>query len=456
MESLSEKFDRGFQTRAVAALTKDAEFCDRIADILEPDYFDGEALTWIAKKTLEFQAEFRDSPTLVFFQNEVKQIDLDSQKESVVQNLRKVWQSRDSPDLDYVKRHLLSFCKRQKVVSAVHTSVDLLDRGEYDAIKATMDDALKAGMERNIGHDYKADCEDRLSGVARNTIPTGFGPIDTRILDGGLAGGEIGVIMAPTGAGKSWLLSAIGVHNLKAGRNVAHLTLELSELQTGFRYDSVLCGYPPNEIQDHKAEVREALKQVSGELQIQAWPTGGASTQTVRSWIDRMETLKWKPDIILLDYADLMRALSSQNFGADGKYEQMGAIYEDLRGLSGETDIPVWTVSQTQRSAVDQKVIKANKVADSWKKLMTADAVFSLSRTDDDKISGTGRIHAIKSRFGPDGITFPVRFNTGAGAIEVVDPDTDSGKQLLSEIEMKSETRKKEAISKKWQQYKHS
>ena len=113
---------------------------------------------------------------------------------------------------------------------------------------------------------------------------------------------------------------------------------------------------------------------------------------------------------------------------------QLGNIYEDLRGLAGEMQIPIWTASQANRSALDEDVIDASKVAESYAKVMTADFVISVSRKIEDKIANTGRFHVIKNRFGPDGLTYPAKINTNIGKIELFESTSTQGKEVQSKI----------------------
>ena len=107
-------------------------------------------------------------------------------------------------------------------------------------------------------------------------------------------------------------------------------------------------------------------------------------------------------------FADIMK--STQHFTE--KRHSIGLIYEELRGVAGEFDIPVWTASQANRSSLEEDVIGADKVSEDYSKVMTADFVMSMSRKVEDKIANTGRFHVIKNRFGPDGLTFPATINT--------------------------------------------
>jgi replicative DNA helicase len=139
----------------------------------------------------------------------------------------------------------------------------------------------------------------------------------------------------------------------------------------------------------------------------------------------------FKPDIILVDYADLLRSIEK----SDARYQELGAIYEELRGLAGEYKLPCWTASQTQRSSIQDDVIQADKIAESYSKIMTADVVISLSRKLEDKQNHTGRAHIIKNRFGADGQTLPVFMNTSIGKIEIYDDNSTQGIILKKQMQ---------------------
>ena len=140
-----------------------------------------------------------------------------------------------------------------------------------------------------------------------------------------------------------------------------------------------------------------------------------------------------KPDLIIVDYADLLRG-----HGKEIRHE-LGNIYEDLRGLAGEYEIPVWTASQANRSALEDDIIGAEKIAESYSKIMTADFVLSLSRKIEDKLANTGRWHVIKNRFGPDGITFPSKMNASNGQIDIYVDTSIQGKETTKEMDNHNE-----------------
>ncbi len=152
-----------------------------------------------------------------------------------------------------------------------------------------------------------------------------------------------------------------------------------------------------------------------------------------------MTAIGEKIDLVIIDYADIMRDIGN----AKEVRHQLGNIYDDLRGLAGEFEVPVWTASQTNRSALEDDIIEAQKISESYQKVMTADFVMSLSRKIEDKTQNTGRFHVIKNRFGPDGLTYPARVNTNTGQIELYESDSLGGKEQQKKIDNRDRVSRK-------------
>ena len=431
---MQEKFQYGysFQTKLIACLFKDRAFLQQIMDILDPVYFESEANIPMVESIKDYFQEYKQPPTMEVMSVKVKDLDNDMLKTQVVEHLKDSYKQLDAPDLDFVKEQTIKFCKNQVLKSAIMESVQLLERGEYDQIKMTIDDAMKAGLERAIGHEYIEEIDARYLESVRNTVTTGWDIIDD-IADGGLGKGELGVFVAPSGIGKSWALVNVGAAAVKAGLNVIHYTLELNESYVGLRYDAVLSGIQAQELKYHIEEVKDIVGKLEGKLIVKYYPTKGGTVNTLASHIDKCRLQGFDPDLIIVDYADLLRG-----HGKEVRHE-LGNIYEDLRGLAGEHEIPVWTASQANRSALSDDIIGAEKIAESYAKIMTADFVVSLSRKIEDKLANTGRWHIIKNRFGQDGITFPSKMNASNGQIEIYAPNSLDGQDVQQDMDNHSE-----------------
>ena len=252
----------------------------------------------------------------------------------------------------------------------------------------------------------------------------------------------------------SWSLCHLGLSAVKEGFNVLHYTLELDEDQTGLRYDSILSGYSPTEVREHKDEVMEAIGNLSGSLNIKQFPTKSASVQTLSSHFEKVQAIEGRPDVVLVDYADLLSTVTKKNNNSENTYLQMGNIYTQIRKMAGELQVPVWTVSQSRRDSIDKEVIQADMIADSYKKIMISDVVLSLSRTKSDKLSNTARFHFIKNRFGQDGLTFPSIMDTESGTIEVYDPDSQYGAEVKDKMSKSEGQAEMEALRDQYNDYK--
>jgi replicative DNA helicase len=416
-----------FQTKILSSLLTDKVFISTIIDIIEVDYFQSDANKWIVKTIEKYFMEYKTPPSLDALKVELKKLKNDVLQVAIVEALKSAWTHRESDDLDYVKDEILDFCKNQKLKKAILESVDLLENKDYDGIKMVVDTAMRAGTTRDLGHDYISGFEERLETSARKTTPTPW-PVINDIMDGGLGGGELGVMVAPAGIGKTWFLQTVGADAIKKGMKVVHYTLELNQAYVGLRYDTIISGINTQQLKYYKEDVQSKLFDIQGNLMIKYYPTRTASVQTISSHLKQLELIEFKPDVIVVDYADILKPISNYR----EKRLNLGETYEHLRGMAGEFDVPVWTASQANRSSLEEEVIGADKVSEDYSKVMTADFVMSISRKVEDKVANLARVHIIKNRFGVDGVTYPTDMNTDIGKIMVNDSNTKQG-QIASE-----------------------
>ena len=433
-----------FQIKVITALLTDKSFLQQISDIILPSYFESDANNWIVETILQYHLDYKASPSLEVMKVKLEEVDHEVLKTQIVQYLKDAWKFTEADDLEFIKQQALDFCKNQEIKKAILSSVDLLKNGRYEEIKSKIDGALKAGGDKDIGHDYMTSIEERYTDAVRDTKETPWEVLND-LTDGGLGKGELAVFVAPAGIGKSWGLINIGAHAIKKGMTVLHYTLELNEAYVGLRYDSVVTGIANQNLKHYQSQVKEDLEKIDGELIIKHYPTKSVSVIGLRSHIEKCIMQGKKPDIIIVDYADLLRG-----HGQEKRHELEG-IYEDLRGMAGEYEIPVWTASQANRSALEEDVIDASKIAESYGKVMVADFVLSLSRKVADKLAGTGRWHVIKNRFGPDGITLPSKMNTSNGQIHIYADTSVQGKDAQKQMDNGEEYTRK-MLARKFQE----
>ena len=425
-DRLSE-YGWSFQVKVLAAMFSDRIFLQQIADIIRPEYFESDANNWLLEVTLNHFITYKTPPSKDVLKVKITELSDDGPeailKASILEQLKEVLRYMESDDLSFVKNEILNFCKNQEIKRAIMDSVNLLKMGNYDEIKTKIDTAMKAGADTDIGLDYKNTVSARYEESARSTITTGWDVVDD-LMDGGLAPGELGVVMAPAGIGKSWLLINIGANAVKAGKTVIHYTLELNKEYVGQRYDSVLTGINAQTLKHHLETVQDTMDSLKGELIVKYFPTKSVGVMGLKAHLEKTIMLGQQPELVIVDYGDLLKINSKKD-----KHEALEELYEELRGMAGEYNVPVWTASQAGRSALEEDIIEADKIASSYGKVMVADFLMSLSRKVEDKMSGTGRGHVIKNRFGPDGITLPSKINTNNGQFQFFEPQTTQGKQ---------------------------
>jgi len=417
------KYGQSFQSKVVSALLTDTKFLDTIGEITTPKFFENDANKWIISEILDYHNEYKKAPTLDVFKVQLSKVDNDILKKTVIDQLKHVHTQIGNVDLDYIKNEFKDFCINQNLKGVILRSVDLLQAGSYDRIKDLVDAAMKVGNETDLGLDYKNDFDERMEDLNRSTVATNWKPIND-LMDGGLGPGELGVIVAPSGVGKTWILTALGADAVRNGLSVVHYSMELSEHYVGARYDTVFTQIPSTDLKEKKDQVKSKIESLQGKLLIKYFPPKGVSVKKLNQHIEKMVATGNKPDLIIVDYADLLLSDSNK---ADSTYAEQGGVYIDLRGMGGHLEIPIWTASQTNRSAIDSEVIEADKIADSYAKVMNADFIMSWSRKSKDKLNDTARAHIMKNRFGPDGITFPCKMNTNTGYIEVYDGNSPDG-----------------------------
>jgi replicative DNA helicase len=408
-----DEYGPSFQMKVISSLLTHKEFLQNINDVLSDEYFSNPAHKWVINEILKYYEKFHTTISMDILKVEMKKLDNEVLKVSVKEQLREAYKA-DIDDLAYVQEEFSTFCKNQQLKKALLNSVDLLKAGDYDSIKYMIESAMKAGQDKNIGHEYKRDTESRYREDHRKIVPTPWPEIN-ELVQGGLGNGDLGLIFGNPGGGKSWTLVALGGFAVQMGYNVIHYTLELSEAYTGRRYDAFFTGTPVDQLEKHKEHVETLTADLPGELIIREFPMGKTTINTIEAHINKVKDLGIEPDLIIIDYIDL---LSTRKRNVDRKGE-IDDIYTSTKGLARELNIPIWSVSQVNRAGAKDDIIEGDKAAGSYDKMMITDLSMSLSRKKEDKVNGTGRLHVMKNRYGMDGLTFQVDVNTSNGHISV-------------------------------------
>ena len=418
MAALKTLVDYGapFQVKTIGALLTRKEFVQNIYDILSDEHFPNPAHKWIINEILQYWNKYHTVISMDTLKIEVKKIDNDVLKTSIVEQIKEAYRHSDD-ELQYVEEEFTAFCKNQQLKSALLNSVDLLNSGDYDSIRHLIDNALKSGQDRNIGHEYNKDIETRYREDYRPTVPTPW-PMLNQLTQGGFGAGDLGIIFGNPGGGKSWMMVAMAAHAVKMGYNVIYYTLELGQDYVGKRFDCYFTGHSIEEVQHHRSEVESIVEGLAGKLIVKEYPPKAASVSTLKAHIQKCIDADIKPDMVIIDYIDYLRPPSKK---FTERKDEIDDMYVACKGMAKEFKIVVLSPSQVNRMGAKDDIIEGDKAAGSYDKIMVADFCLSLSRKKEDKVHGTGRVHVMKNRYGMDGMTFGAKIDTNNGHIELTE-----------------------------------
>jgi len=422
------RYGKAFQEGLVQLIFEDRPFADQITEVLDTQFLELEYLQVFVNKIIDYRDKYNTHPSVEAMIT-ILRTELDNENEVTQNQVREYFartHTHELTDTEYIKDVSLEFCRKQNLKEAMMQSVGLLQNCSFDEISTVINTALKLGSDNNFGYDYLKDFEARFVPRHRRPVTTGWNEIDA-ICGGGLGQSELGVVIAPTGAGKSMALVHLGTEALKEDKTVVHYTLELQDTVIANRYDSCLTGYPLSDIITFKEEVYEAVNDVSGSLIIKEYPTKSATTNTIRSHLSRLVKRGIKPGLVIVDYADLLKPITVRK----EKRNELESIYEDLRGMATEFKCPIWTASQTNRSGLSAEVITMEQISEAFNKCFVADFIFSISRTIEDKQNNQAKMFIAKNRNGPDGIIYPLFMDTSNVKIKILpralSPTTTNG-----------------------------
>lgn len=404
----------------LALMFQDFSFLLTAVEIVQPGYFETPEMIWAFQKMRDYYQDYKARPDVLVMENELRRAvatgrvkeDEESKHVNVLSGL-----GRTVDSSDYVIDEVVRFCRRQAVRKTMLECAPLaeaaIDDNVWDSIQAKMTAACQVGSSiMDIGTQYFQHHADRLKqrmiGEDQLIIPVGIPDVDVRI-GGGLKSGQLGLWMGTTGGGKSIALPHCGKRAIFGGFRVAHYTLELNEESVAERYDASWTGVPIHDLREQNMTVAHRLEKLytkyGNSLIIKHYPSGTATLDTIKQHLHSLRGLGFIPDLIIVDYADLLKPLTKY----DDSYEDLGAIILGLRGLAGELKIPIWSATQSNRTGHSQEVMDVDMIGDSFKKAQIADIVIAICANPSEIERQEARLFLAKNRNGPQKHTVKIK-----------------------------------------------
>ena len=400
-------FGPDFQVRLVAQLIADTKFAESIIEIIDPNYFEDHSLKLIILTIKEAYQKHNVIPDISSL--EIRLADAvmtEFQKTYTVGQLEKIKQANLN-DGFLIQEKAMKFCKQEELKKSIKEIQLIIDKGDisrYDECEEILKKALIHGENKDNGLNVLDNIDSVLEDDFRKPIPTGIKGLD-EVMDGGLSKGELALIVAPFGVGKTTMITKIANTAKDLGKNVLQIFFEDTPKIIQRKHLSCWSGYELNALSLHKDELKtliEKKKAEPGVLKLKKFPSDGTTVPIIRQYIRKLIGSGFRPDVLLVDYIDCIQP--SKNF--DDVYAGEGSVMRQFETLLFEFNIAGWTAVQGNRSSIKAEVVEADQIGGSIKKGQIGHFIVSIAKSLDQKENGTATMAILKSRFGKDGIVF--------------------------------------------------
>jgi len=439
-----------FQLQLLNQIILDKEFSRSIIDVTELNYFENKYFKIIIQMIKEYYVKYESTPSFDTLEQIAKsEISQELAAKIVLDTIKQV---KDAPfeGVTFVQEKALKFCKQQELQKVMTKAQRIIDGGEfenYDALEEMVREALQVGEVDKGTEDVFHNLEDVLNDDFRHPIPMGVPSID-KLLKGGLAKGEIGVILAPTGVGKSTLLTKMANHAYNLGYNVLQIFFEDNPKIIQRKHFTLWTGISPDELANQKElvmkKVIEIKETLPNRLVLKKLPSDTMTMLQIKNQIRKMIAEGNKIDMVLLDYIDCV--VPDKNLGDEWKSE--GSVMRGFESMCHELNLVGWTATQGNRSSISSEVVTTDQMGGSIKKAQVGHVIISVAKTLQQKEMKLATIAVTKSRIGPDGIIFEnCKFDNELLVIDTESSVTFLGFEENKEVQQKN--RVKELLEKR-------
>jgi len=426
-----------FQQSLIRSIIEDKKFGETIIDFIDSKYFDNNSFRYIVENIKELYTTYNKLPDYQTLSQKImtesgtkdtNRVHLDT-----LQNIKD-----DDNDTLFVKDTALNFCKQQNLKKELKNVHNIIESGEfesYNKIEEIIKRALQVGLNNDEAVDVFHNIDEALEDNFRLPIPTGIVGID-QLLKGGLGRGELGVVLAPTGTGKTTLLTKFANTAYNQGFNVVQIFFEDNPGNIKRKHYTIWSGITPDDQPSNSDEVKRMVKEAeersSGSLKLMKFPSDSVTVSQIKNIVRKMKSDGFKLDLLLIDYVDCISTDKSTN-GEEWKGE--GSVMRSLESMTSEFDIALWTATQGNRDSISSEVVTGDQMGGSIKKAQIAHVIMSIGKTLEQKDQNLATLSLLKSLIGKDGVVFSnCKFNN-----EYLVIDTESQNTLLGMEQQKTQ-----------------
>lgn len=426
-----------FQIQLINNIILYKEFSTSILDVIEPKYFDNQYFKLVMQIVKEYYQKYEHTPSYNTLEQLVKSEVSSPMAQKMVLDMVEQIQNAPEEGNSFVQEKALKFCKQQELQKVMTQAQKIIDKGDfesYDHLEEMVREALQVGEVDTGTADVFANLDDVLEEDFRHPIPMGIPGIDN-LLKGGIAKGELGVILAPTGVGKSTFLTKISNHAFNLGYNVLQIFFEDNPKIIQRKHFTLWTEIAPDLLSLHKDKVLDKVKEIrentSNKLILKKLPSDTMTMNQIKNQIRKMMAEGTKVDMVVLDYIDCI--VPDKNLGDEWKSE--GSVMRGFEAMCHELNLVGWTATQGNRSSISSDVVTTDQMGGSIKKAQVGHVIISVAKSLQQKEMNLATIAITKSRIGKDGIVFEnCKFDN-----EMLEIDTEQSVTFLGLEEQKEE-----------------
>jgi len=447
-----EYLGNNFQIQLLNQIIVDKDFSHSIINVIENSYFENKYFKIIIQMIKEYYKKYDHTPSFDTLEQVAKsELQQETAVKVVLDTIKKI-KSAPIDGVDFVQEKALKFCKQQELQKVMKKAQKIIDGGEfenYDTLEELVREALLVGSKDTSTMDVFSNLDQVLDDDYRHPIPMGIPGID-RLLKGGLAKGEIGVILAPTGVGKSTILTKIANHAFNLGFNVLQIFFEDNPKVIQRKHFTLWTKIHPDELSEKREDVMNKVKEIESTMEntldLKKLPSDTKTMLQIKNEIRKMIADGTKIDMVILDYIDCI--VPDKNLGDEWKSE--GSVMRGFEAMCHELNIVGWTATQGNRSSISSEVVTTDQMGGSIKKAQVGHVIISVAKTLQQKEMKLATIAITKSRIGDDGVVFEnCKFDNA-----MIEIDTESTTTFLGLEEQKEERQRqrvKELLEKRQQ-----
>ena len=389
----------------------DEKYMRKVLPFVKPDYFMGVYRT-LFKEAGKYVAKYNTLPTAETLVIELQESSnmSDEQFQMAMEIVPQLY-TREKIDQDWLVNSTEKWCQDRAIHIAIMESISIID-GKHEsmtknALPQLLSDALGVSFDKNVGHDYIENADERFEfyHLEENRIPFDLEYLN-KITKNGVPNKSLNICLAGTGVGKSLFMCHLASANLSAGLNVLYITMEMAEERIAERIDANLLNVPIDQLENiskdmFSAKVADIQRRTNGKLIVKEYPTGSAHSGHFRALLNELKLKKqFMPDVIYIDYLNICSSSRMKAMGGSiNSYTYIKAIAEELRGLAVEFDLPIWSATQTTRSGYGNSDVGLEDTSESFGLPATADLMLALISTEELEKLNQVMVKQLKNRY---------------------------------------------------------